>query len=166
MTALVEDKGIVKRLTEARHKLRDDWGSQENIFGAIDAMDEAIALIERLTSERDEARAKLVQADSSEASSNEKFRPTAEWLPKETIPKDGSSFLLAYMAGRGPTVCEAEFVLDGYSARSGGRIKYKCGHMELYSNDIMGWMPLPLAPDGSLNFSDESGSDAVGLKQT
>jgi hypothetical protein len=189
VTSLLTQQGIGHRTLRAR--------PMTSMSKNAAAMNEAASLIERLTSERDEARAKLVQADSSEASSNEKFRLAAEWQPIESAPKDGTPFLTLqngeiyrakYFIGDRPRIAfrthtlrtpEQHRIID--AEMDGKRVKAKVAVGEPWAEEFRHdwcfwtrgfafapthWMPLPLAPDSSLNFSDESGSDSVSLKQT
>jgi len=126
---------------------------------------------------------KSIQADASADASFEKFNSASEWLPVDTLPPPG------YRLGNVWVIVEGWEEHSGstwYRRRAGLartdndgfyqediRLIEDRDHMERGSGRVTHWMPIILppypsratAPDAELNFSNESGSDAVSLNQ-
>lgn len=64
-----------------------------------------------------------------------------DWQPIESAPKD-RLFLLAYISGSGPRVCEARFHPTSWQ-RLGDAFHFRFGAIGVKSPDLLGWCEMP-----------------------
>lgn len=101
------------------------------------------------------------QDDASTTESSEKVTVPAEWRPIESAPHEELVLLFC----RTGDDCWQEVGQASHGRRV--RMPDGCVYSSIsYHGYATHWMPLPLAPDSSLTFSNESVSDAVQLNQT
>lgn len=113
----------------------------------------------------------LIQADTARSDSSEKFTRAAEWLPISTCPLNSAHFdawqILKDKGGKasGVRVTDIRWSLSAQAFVNvrGEKVEYIYEDSALF---LSHWMPLPAPPNGQVNFSDEAGSDQVGLNQT
>jgi hypothetical protein len=108
----------------------------------------------------------LVQANASTTEAPEKVTVRSEWRPIETAPKRIGISILLTVHG-----CVGEGYWDEGFEGSSNEMPYSPGwcipSLGMFNKlTPTHWMPLPLAPDSSLNFSNEAVSDAVQLNKT